>query len=322
MALSQARATKQMLGTPLPEILGPPVKGNVKIYQGSLVVLDAGYAKPGVTGTALLAAGMALETVDNTGEADGFKTVQVRPGCFRWKNSTSTDEITQAEVGTLAWVVDDQTVAKTSATDTRSIAGTIVAIDDSGVWVQTALVSAVDGTALSAEITTRAAFATDLAATTNGDGASLVGIEDAAGLYTGTTVEAAMAEKLTGLRVANLADDAVIGGIEVTTIVAVPDGATGDVNVTLTHKTEITSIEVVKTAAAGGASDTITVKNGATAITDAMDINVIDKTVVRPTTIDDAQTVISAAGTLRVTRTKVSAANVACRVIVRGVRRA
>ena len=163
---------------------------------------------------------------------------------------------------------------------------------------------------------------TDLASTANGKGASLVGIEDAAALYTGGTVEAALAEKLTGLRVANVADDAVVGGVEVIHIVNIADGATADKDIVLTHKTEVTSVEVIKKAAAGGAGDTIQVKNGATAITDAMDINVADKVVVRAATIDDAQTVIAAAGTLRVTKTKASAANVACRVIVRGIRRA
>lgn len=125
-----------------------------------------------------------------------------------------------------------------------------------------------------------------------------------------------------GERVATVADANVVGGVEVVHIVAVPDGTTGDVDVVLTYKTEVTRIEVIKTAGDGGASDTITVKNSTNAITNAMDINVVDKTVVRPTTIDDARTVIAAAGTLRVTRTKASAANVACRVLVYGVRRA
>jgi hypothetical protein len=125
-----------------------------------------------------------------------------------------------------------------------------------------------------------------------------------------------------GVNTGTVADNGVIGGVEVVHVVAVADGVTADTDVVLTYKTEVTRIEVIKTSADGGASDTITVKNGATAITNAMSINVVDKTVVRPTTIDDAATVIAAAGTLRVTRTKASAANVACRVLVYGVRRA
>lgn len=322
MALSDVRSTRRLAGEPIPPLQDQPVKANTKIWAGSLIVLDAGYAAPGRAATGLLALGMATETVDNTGGAAGAKRVPYQPGVSRWANSANADLIAQTDAGQLCYIVDDQTVAKTDGTATRSIAGTIYGVDSQGVWVMSWLSPAVDGTALAAEIAARQAVSTDLAATTNGDGASLVGIEDAAALYTGTNLEAALAEKLTGLRVANLADNAVIGGVEVVTVVAVPDAATGDVDVVLTHKTEVLSVEVIKTGAAGGASDTITVKNGATAITDAMDINVADKTVVRPTTIDDAQTVIAAAGTLRVTRTKASGANAACRVIVRGVRRA
>lgn len=125
---------------------------------------------------------------------------------------------------------------------------------------------------------------------------------------------------LVGTQAAVVADANVIGGLLVLHQVTVPDGATGDVDITLTHKTRVIDILVVKTTAAGGASDTITVKNGATAITNAMDLNVADKALVRAGTIDDAQWDIAAAGTLRVTRTKASMANVACIVYVHGIR--
>jgi len=129
------------------------------------------------------------------------------------------------------------------------------------------------------------------------------------------------AASLVGTQAAVLADAAVIGGIPVVHTISVADGATANVDVTLTHKTEILDVIVQKRAGAGGASDTITVNNGATAITNAMDINVADKTIVRATTIDDAQSTINAAGTLRIVRTKASANNVACLVTIIGVRR-
>jgi hypothetical protein len=105
-------------------------------------------------------------------------------------------------------------------------------------------------------------------------------------------------------------------------VVTVPDGATADIDVVVTRKFEVLDVIVQKQAGAGGGSDTITVKNGATAITDAVDINIADKVVKRAATIDDAQSVIAAGGTLRVTRTKVSANNVACLVTVLGILRA
>ena len=123
-----------------------------------------------------------------------------------------------------------------------------------------------------------------------------------------------------GTQVRFTADANVIGGVPVMHRIDVADGTTGNVDVVLTHKTLITNVWLVKTAAAGGASDTITVKNSTTAITDAMDINVADKVVVQVGTIDDAQSTVSAGGTLRVTRTKVSANNVACTVYVLGLR--
>ena len=44
-----------------------PMAASVKVFAGSLGVLDAsGNAKPGVTGTGLIARGRVEETVDNT----------------------------------------------------------------------------------------------------------------------------------------------------------------------------------------------------------------------------------------------------------------
>lgn len=74
----------------------------------------------------------------------------------------------------------------------------------------------------------------------------------------------------------------------------------GDVDVVLTEKTRVIDVWAVATAA-GGVGDTIQVKNGANAISNALDLNVADQTVVRAGTIDDAQQEIAAGGTLRVT---------------------
>jgi len=68
---------------------------------------------------------------------------------------------------------------------------------------------------------------------------------------------------------------------------------TGDVTVVLTHKTRILDVWT-NAVGAGGAGDTITVKNVATAVTNAIDLNVADKTVVRATTLDNAQVEIAA----------------------------
>lgn len=114
-ALSAARATSQVSGVgPLPEDISYPVKGSTTIYAGGIVCLDAtGYAVPGSASTTLVAVGVAQKTVVNAG-SDGAVSVPVREGTFVLENATSTDACTQAEAGTAIYVLDDQTVTKTS----------------------------------------------------------------------------------------------------------------------------------------------------------------------------------------------------------------
>lgn len=78
--------------------------------------------------------GVAEETVTG-GANDGDVTVQVRRGTFLFKNAAGADEITLADLGGQAFALDGDTVAKTSATNTRAIAGIIFDVDASGVWV-------------------------------------------------------------------------------------------------------------------------------------------------------------------------------------------
>lgn len=113
-----------------------PVAADAVIYAGAIVMLNAsGDATQGATATGQLCVGRAEEQVDNTGGAAGAKTVKVRKGVFRWANSAAGDAITKAEIGDTCYIVDDQTVAKTDGTGTRSAAGKIVDVDADGVWV-------------------------------------------------------------------------------------------------------------------------------------------------------------------------------------------
>lgn len=114
----------------------PPMKGSTKIWNGALVVMDTGLAVPGKAATGLVTLGIATETVDNTNGGDGDVKVTVERGCFKFFNSTSTDAIAAADIGKDCYVVDDQTVAKTNGTNTRSVAGKVVDVDSDGVWVQ------------------------------------------------------------------------------------------------------------------------------------------------------------------------------------------
>lgn len=108
----------------------------IVIYAGALVARDgSGNATPGATATTLRGVGRAAETVDNSAGAAGDVTVEIEKGIFRFGNSASTDEITAADIGNDCYIVDDQTVAKTNGSSTRSVAGKVFDVDAQGVWV-------------------------------------------------------------------------------------------------------------------------------------------------------------------------------------------
>lgn len=132
-ALTTYRNTPERSGG----VFGFPVKAATTVHQGSLVVLDAGYAAPGRSATGLIAVGRADDSA--TAVAAGDATARVRCGVFRFGNSASTDLIAQADVGADCFIVDDQTVAKTNGSNTRSRAGKVAGVDGDGVWVQIGL---------------------------------------------------------------------------------------------------------------------------------------------------------------------------------------
>lgn len=132
-ALTADRNTQRKLG----ELLPFGLAAGVKIFAGSLVCANAsGFAVPGSTAATLTYLGRAEETVDNTDGADGaLYVITRRKQAFLWAND-GADPVTQASIGKPCYVVDDQTVAATHGTNTRSLAGTVLAVDASGVWVE------------------------------------------------------------------------------------------------------------------------------------------------------------------------------------------
>lgn len=123
---------------------------------------------------------------------------------------------------------------------------------------------------------------------------------------------------LTGAKVATVADDNVVGGLPVVHRIDITAGALAETDVTLTHKTRVIDAWVVLRGA-GVANTTLKVQNGATTITDAMDVSGSDKALIRAATLDDAQWEIAAAGTLRV-KTETGATQPAATVFVLGLR--
>lgn len=113
-----------------------PVAGSATIYAGTMVALltASGLAVP--AGTASSGRALFIADTDVTGGGtDGLNRVEGDAACGRFENSTSTDEITDADIGQPCYVVDDQTVAKTDGSGARQIAGAIVDVDATGVWV-------------------------------------------------------------------------------------------------------------------------------------------------------------------------------------------
>lgn len=104
------------------------------VYAGGMITLLTADGTAVPAGTA--SAGNVVGVAETTVTGDGTLTVSLGIGCYRFDNSASTDEIKAADVGAIAYIVDDQTVAKTDNSGARKIAGAIAAVDDIGVWVQ------------------------------------------------------------------------------------------------------------------------------------------------------------------------------------------
>jgi hypothetical protein len=132
-ALTQGRAVQSIPGI----LFSYPVLADAVIHQGGIVVLtSAGYAKAGVTGLNLTTVGIARESVDNTGGANGAVQVEVEEMIAGCLSAGGGDLIAADDLGKLCYLVDDQTVGLTSATDTRSLAGWIRKIEGGLIFVE------------------------------------------------------------------------------------------------------------------------------------------------------------------------------------------
>jgi hypothetical protein len=130
VALTQDRNTAEIIGNDRTGTLGL----NQSIFAGSMLMRNAtGDLIKGATALSCFGAGRAEERVAST--TAGVTPIQYKVGTFRFANSAAGDLITKADIGTLCFIVDDQTVARTNGANTRSPAGTVEGVDASGVWV-------------------------------------------------------------------------------------------------------------------------------------------------------------------------------------------
>ena len=135
-ALTEERPIDRVGSQAIPDRLMRPLAASIKAIKGGIAANVAGYARPGITATGHKMFGVFDETVDNTAGAAGAKSARVIRGVFTFNNSSAGDLIAQADVGNNCYVVDDQTVAKTDGTGTRSIAGVIEGFKDGLVLVR------------------------------------------------------------------------------------------------------------------------------------------------------------------------------------------
>ncbi len=107
------------------------VAASTTIYNGSMVRLDAtGFLIPGddaANGSDCV--GVANETVDNSGGADGDLSCDVQKGVFLFVNDSN---VVQATVGVNCTILDDQTVSVAGTTTNDHVAGTVEDFDVDG----------------------------------------------------------------------------------------------------------------------------------------------------------------------------------------------
>lgn len=132
-AISTAKARTRIGALPPVTPISLPIKGSTKIVAGALVDRDAaGYAVNAATNTTGKPVGVAQETYDNSSGADGAISGNFLAGCWVFENSSSGDLITIAELGTDCYVVDNNTVAKTSNSNARHVAGKVYSVEADG----------------------------------------------------------------------------------------------------------------------------------------------------------------------------------------------
>lgn len=122
------------------------VAASTHIYQGSLcAITQAGYLVPASADASLHIVGVAEDEADNSTGSAGALSIRPRRGAFYFTNGSSTDAITDADIGRPCYVVDDTTVARTSSGGARPIAGTVAGVDTFGVLVEVGRPANADG---------------------------------------------------------------------------------------------------------------------------------------------------------------------------------
>lgn len=114
-----------------------PVAAATLIPSGVIACLNASnLLVNGATSTTQVCVGVPPRRIDNSAGAASAVNGECERGVFGpFGNSASTDQITLADVGNDCYIVDNQTVAKTNGSSTRSVAGKVHDVTSAGVYI-------------------------------------------------------------------------------------------------------------------------------------------------------------------------------------------
>lgn len=112
------------------------VAANAVIHYSAIVAVDAnGYLVPAADTAGLDVVGIADESADNTGGANGALEVRVYRGAALIA-TTGASKLVQADVGADCFILDDNTVVKAAGTTNSITAGEVLELANANaVWV-------------------------------------------------------------------------------------------------------------------------------------------------------------------------------------------
>ena len=129
-ALTEGRNTVEILANVTHYTYGREVADGAVVYAGSIAAQNgSGKAVPASDTAGLVVLGRAEATVSN-----GEKVV-IRTGVYLFDNGTSSEELTAADIGAAAYVLDDHTVGKVGGSN-GIVAGIVVNVTAEGVAVE------------------------------------------------------------------------------------------------------------------------------------------------------------------------------------------
>lgn len=114
-----------------------PVAAGAVIYDGAIVVMAGGYARPATYATPSPVVGVALQSVDNSTGLAGEKRIEVALGVFSVDNSAAPNAVDLTMLNTAPLFMDDQTVAKTGTSGGIAHTGcTVFNVEGFKVWLK------------------------------------------------------------------------------------------------------------------------------------------------------------------------------------------